>query len=280
MQTNIALIALDLDGTLLQPDGSIAPRDREALLGAASKGVQLVASTGRCLEGIPKNVFSELDIRWALTANGAAVYDARTGEAIYERCMDAPLAAEIMRRVMPLECVSMMFSDGKIYIDETEHSKPERLLFPKGFIDYVRANRHFIPDLIGGLERGELRAQKIAMDFRTDPDGTPHDRAKAAELLSGLKGITCVCGGGTNMEITLEGVDKGVGLKALCDRLGITLSRCMAMGDSENDLALLLAAGVGVAMGDSPKHVRDAADYVTGTNRECGVAQAVARFVP
>ena len=91
--------------------------------------------------------------------------------------------------------------------------------------------------------------------------------------------INVVCGGYNNLEFTAAGVDKGMGLKKLAELLSIPMESTMAIGDTENDLAIIEAAGIGVAMGNATDAVKARADYVTTTNTKDGVAAAIEHFI-
>uniref|UniRef100_UPI000B197650 HAD hydrolase family protein n=1 Tax=Paenibacillus dakarensis TaxID=1527293 RepID=UPI000B197650 len=82
-----------------------------------------------------------------------------------------------------------------------------------------------------------------------------------------------------NLELSVKGITKESGMLEVCNMLGIPMSEVIAMGDSENDVKLLKAAGLGVAMGNAGEHIKSIADVVTATNNEDGVAQAIKKYV-
>ena len=93
-------------------------------------------------------------------------------------------------------------------------------------------------------------------------------------------GVTSVCGGYHNLEFTRADVNKGVALHALAKILSIDPDETMAIGDTENDLAIIKAAGIGVAMGNATPAVKAQADYMTDDNESDGVATAMEHFIP
>ena len=120
--------------------------------------------------------------------------------------------------------------------------------------------------------------EKFTLNYLPAPGGGRVDGEKVHALLEEF-GLKSVSGGTNNDEITAPGADKGAGLLALADHLGIPREQTMACGDSENDLAMLDAAGFAVAMANSEACVFPHADAVTASNEEDGVAKAVYKYV-
>ena len=117
------------------------------------------------------------------------------------------------------------------------------------------------------------------MNFYPNGTGELVDRKEVKEYLENNPMIRLVSGGWGNLELTKSGVDKGKALKILCEKLEISLGDTIAIGDSVNDLDIIKVAGTGVAMKNAMSEVLDAADYVTGTNDACGVAEAIEHFM-
>ncbi|HSK69538.1 MAG TPA: HAD-IIB family hydrolase, partial [Candidatus Limnocylindria bacterium] len=107
---------------------------------------------------------------------------------------------------------------------------------------------------------------------------TSHPPAALRAALGGIRGASLTQSGATNIEVTGDEADKGVGVKVLADRLGVAKHQIMAMGDHLNDLAMLRAAGLKVAMGNSEKELKDISDYVTEDNAHDGAGRAIRRF--
>ena len=105
------------------------------------------------------------------------------------------------------------------------------------------------------------------------------DREEVRKYLESNPAVTTVSGGYNNLEFTRADVNKGVGLQKMAQLLDIPVTQTMAVGDTENDLAIIRAAGFGVAMGNATAAVKSAADYVTTSNDEDGVATAIAHFL-
>ena len=98
-------------------------------------------------------------------------------------------------------------------------------------------------------------------------------------MLTNCPDICVVDGGFHNIEFTAANVNKGVGLRFLADQLGLTIEETMAVGDSGNDAEMLMAAGLGVAMGNASEEIKAIADVVTLSNEACGVAHAIEQYI-
>lgn len=137
----------------------------------------------------------------------------------------------------------------------------------------MRRTRDTVSDNIAYLKERGQDAEKINMFFR-DMDA----RKRMREELSKLPGILVSSSIPNNLEINAEGADKGGALLRLAARLGIARESTMGFGDGENDLSMIRMAGIGVAMENGHESVKEAADYITKTNNEAGVAKAICHF--
>ena len=139
--------------------------------------------------------------------------------------------------------------------------------------ELVRRTRDSVPDNIAYLKERGQDADKINMFF-CDMDA----RKRMREELSKIPGILVSSSIPNNLEINAEGADKGGALIRLAARLGIDREATMSFGDGENDLSMIRMAGIGVAMENGEESVKAAADYITKTNNEAGVAKAICHF--
>ena len=270
----IRLIALDLDGTLFNEEGEISREDAAAIREASDRGVTVVISTGRPYCGVPVEEVAPLGVHCALTVNGAAVYTLPDRKLLFDDCMDARTALGVLRDLEPLNLYYDVFIDGDAYSREDRRALLEQTVLPESAKAYIRRTRIYESDLLGRIEREALRVQKVTINFCRQ-DGALTGREEAERILAAHPEITYVCGGNHNWELNRAGVDKGRGLSRLMELLGIPLSASMACGDSGNDLPLFRTAGVSVAMANAPEEVKRAADFITRSNQEGGVALAI-----
>lgn len=272
MAAKIRLVGFDLDGTVLDNEKRMSERTRRAIEEAIAKGILMIPVTGRPFCGIPEVIREISGIPFYITANGAAVYDAESGACLYEDGLGPAEAGELVRRIGELPVLVDVFADGQGWMEEKRKPYVEQVGYAKAVKDYVWRTRHWVPDLAAYVTEGEQNIQKIAVNF---PAGEEGCREKVLELLKGRSDLAVVSGGGGNLEITKATADKGAALNWVCERRGISLKEVLTIGDSENDLAMIRMAGVGVAMGNGEKCLKEAADYVTASNEEDGVVKAL-----
>ena len=269
----IRMIGLDLDGTLLTGDKRLTEGNREALEDAAKSGVFVVPVTGRPLAGIPEQILELPFIRYIITSNGAVTTDRGGGRPIRERCMARETAEKTLRAAEGKGIIREFFTGGYGY-----HDRSTRELLWKRFertpvLSYLQKSRIEVEDLyeeLGGNETIENLSIMCA---------TPEEKDRVLERVKGIKGIRIIYPWPTDLEITSSDADKGEALLSLAQMLGCRREEVMAMGDGNNDLGLMKAAGLSVAMGNSAPEVIEAADYVTTDNEHDGVALAVRRYV-
>ena len=275
----IKLISLDLDGTLLDTERRLPDRNRRAIQSATQKGIEVIISTGSPYGLMPHDDLRGLNISYAITANGSAIYEYKTGKCIYEESIDTNTIVPILTFLLEKDMHIDMFIQGKGYCPSNTKAIVNKLNVPKARKVYILNNRVWLDDPIEYIEKNQLTMQKTTMNFYPDQSGELVDRKEVKEYLENNPMIRLVSGGWGNLELTKSGVDKGKALKILCRQLQISLDDTIAIGDSINDLDIIKTAGTGVAMGNAMPEVIDAAAYVTGTNDACGVAEAIEHFL-
>lgn len=252
------LIATDLDGTLLAPDGQVSERTRAALATARTAGVELVAATGRSSHtALPK--LTHIDaIRWVVCSNGAVVWDRETGTVHRHRPIDGATASDViaaLRRAVDGVAIGWETRDGFGF--------DERFLQRPASIDEL-ALSHELPEPDASTDVIKLLV-------------TLHHARNADELSTLLlphfpPTVTAAHSGGAFLETTAAGVDKATTLAGLAADLGVDAGQVMAFGDQHNDLPMLEWAGTGVAMDNAHANVRSAADAHAPSNAHDGVA--------
>lgn len=269
---DIRLIALDLDGTLFTDDKHITARTLDTLAAALARGVAVAPATGRPASGVPQELLALPGLRYALTSNGARVWDLIENAPVAEFLMPKDEVAAVLRLLERYEIVADLFVDGQRVCVPLPEGRLERVA-PPNMLPYLRGNRTEVPDIYAYLDASAQLPEKLSLLF-----ADPAERADAWRRIEAM-GLEVSSSIPNNLEVNARGVTKASGLLALAAHLGLTRGQLMACGDSGNDLAMLRAAGLGVAMGNAEPAVKAAAAYVTATNQEDGVAQAIERFV-
>lgn len=272
----IKLIATDMDGTFLD-DGKNIPRENwDALLACAAAGIEIVPATGRTVQGIPEEIKSLPGVRYVIATNGALVADLKENRVIDTCRLPVDLAVRVMKmaRSCPDEVMYDAYIDGRGYTTEQFMEDLDHYVDSVGIRALIKKTRRVVADNISYVMEQNQEVDKINMFF-TDMEAKKRMR-KALEAVPGI----LVCSSlPNNLEINAAGADKGGALLRLAEYLGIRREETMAFGDGENDRSMMELAGVGVAMANGEESVKAAADYVTTTNNEAGVAAAIRQFV-
>ena len=269
---DIKLVALDLDGTLFDNSSHISERNLTAIRSITDKGIHVVISTGRPFEGIPFDQIKGTGINYAITANGSGIYEISTGKCLYENAMDEELVTPILNFLLTRDIHMDAFIGGKGYTPVQCVETAQKLTVPSSIKNYIITTRTRLDNILQFIHENQLKVQKMTLNFYPAADGTLIDRETVRKFLVSNPSITTVCGGYNNLEFTRADANKGVGLRKLAEILGVNPDATMAIGDTENDLAIIEAAGIGVAMGNATDAVKARADYVTTTNTKDGVA--------
>lgn len=276
---DIKLVALDLDGTLFDNSSRISKRNLTAIRSITDKGIHVVISTGRPFEGIPFDQIKGTGINYAITANGSGIYEISTGKCLYENAMDEELVTPILNFLLTRDIHMDAFIGGKGYTPVQCVETAQKLTVPSSIKNYIITTRTRLDNILQFIHENQLKVQKMTLNFYPAADGTLIDRETVRKFLVSNPSITTVCGGYNNLEFTRADANKGVGLRKLAEILGVNPDATMAIGDTENDLAIIEAAGIGVAMGNATDAVKARADYVTTTNTKDGVAAALEHFI-
>lgn len=239
----IKLIALDMDGTLLNDDHEVSKNNREAIQKAQQKGVDVVICTGRSLMAC-ETYAQELQLTsYIVTGNGSEIWHT-SGQLIERNLLKSELIDMMWKLRNEHNTNHWAASISKVW----KNDMPEDILNDEWLKFGFETKNNEIREMIFNLlsENPELEVSNSSL---------------------------------TNIEINAAGVNKAVALTKLCTFLNIEMDNVLAVGDSLNDMAMIKEAGCGVAMGNAQPTVKEFSDWVTSTNNEDGVADAIHQFV-
>lgn len=268
-KAEIKLIAVDLDGTLLDSNHQIGERSGKALKAAMEKGVQVVIATGKSIRGA-QVVIDQLKLKTPGVFNqGTTIYRA-DGTLLTETTMDKSLVRQILTFAEDRGFQVAVYSRDRILVREISkrmqqltvdyhEPEPERVGPLQNILDNMSIHKMLITKPGDGRAVSALRWQ-LGMQIQN----------RAGLLQVGIPDM---------LEILPAGVSKGYGVKQLIKEMGVSASAVLAIGDAENDVEMLQLAGIGVAMGNASAHVKSVAKHVVASNDADGVAEAVERFV-
>ena len=271
---DIRIIALDLDGTLLDSDKNLSEANRAALAAAAAKGILVVPTTGRFFGMMPPAVRDLPFVRYAITVNGAQVYDRETDTAIVREELPLEQALAIMRYLDGFDVIYDCYQDNWGRMTRAMQEKAEEYAQCPHYVKMIREFRKPYPDLKDYLAEQGRDVQKIML-FARNP--AVRDRI-LADIQTHFDNLAVSTSTFNNLEINTATAHKGRAIERFAAHFGWTLANCMAFGDGLNDLSMVKMAGTGVAMANAAPEVLAAADYVTLSNDDDGVAAALRHF--
>lgn len=271
MSKAFRLIALDLDGTTLDPQGRVSPRTRDAIAATVANGTYVMFATGRNLTE-SRQVLAEAGHRpMAIFAGGAQVVDTREDRPLLTVPMHGALARELTLDLESLGHAVLALQDalatGVDYLISSQHAMD---VATSKWLHLTKTRTERRADLATYRHEGTLRISVVVPAHRT---------ADVASLLRGRyagrvvwHGITVAQRGVDVIEIFDPTVTKWTGIQHVAGLLGISEEETITVGDDMNDLPMLGAAGLGVAMGNANDRVKATAKRTIGHNGEDGLA--------
>ena len=265
----LRMIALDLDGTTLTRSG-LTRRTKETLEEAIRRGIHVVIATGRVYAALPERVKQIEGLQYIITSNGAHISDAATGAFLYSDYLH-PAAVEAALDILPQAGHPVeVFTGGKAYIDRSVYDDLAQNGSDFMSAKYVLRTRIPVDGIYDLLREHRACIENINIHFASQ-----EDRMAMWARLAALPHMTVTSSTHHNVEIGGETTSKASALAEVCRRLGLGLDQVIAFGDSPNDKAMITECGFGVAMGNATDDVKAAADCVTLSNEEEGVAYAI-----
>ena len=274
MSRTIRMIGVDLDGTLLNSEKQLTAYTREVLKKAIEQEVAVVVATGRPFSGVPDELKHFPGIRYALTANGARILDMQKQKVVYENLLSVESSEKVIDILRKHHAIHEFFVDGVGYMNEDGLKNVYAYFEDPHMAEYLQSTRIPVKDVKEKLQTMKCEVDKLQGIFRNQKD-----KQEALEELNTLSGIVVTAAMDNNLEINKEGTNKGLGLLQLGKSLGISREEIMACGDGGNDVEMLKEVGFAIAMANAYDPVKTAADFVTVSNDEDGVAKAIERFV-
>ena len=274
MKKDIRIIALDLDGTLLNSNKELTERNYRALEAAAAKGIQIVPTTGRFYDGMPQMIRELPFVNYAITINGAHVHNVHTGEVLYRAEIPWQQALELLEFLDTLPVVYDCYLDNGAFMTAAMQDSIEHYTDNPHYRKMVRDLRKPVPELKGFVAERRQDVQKSQF-FTMDGEL----RRRMLEELPRRFPCTIVSSAlEHNVEINNEHANKGAAVLALAEHLGCGAEHVMAFGDGLNDLTMIEAAGMGVVMDNGADELKRCADYITDDCDHDGVAAAIEKF--
>jgi Cof subfamily protein (haloacid dehalogenase superfamily) len=269
------LLVLDVDGTLTMPDGEISRRVKAALHEAMAAGVLVTLATGRSF-ALARRYAEALALRLpVIVHSGAAIRDSATGEVLYETPVPQPATSEVVRLAAAFGLQPILFRTGNH--DENVLAGPPELDNPAS--DWYLGNKR---EALIRLPVEQLAASEAPLNI-----AVPAPPERGMELLHAARDVS-----GCRLFLTrfqhrpwaiVEALapesSKAAAMRHLASLIEVRADQVIAVGDQPNDLEMIEAAGLGVAMGNAAEIVKERAGVVAPSNEEDGVAWVIERFI-
>ena len=263
------LIAMDLDGTLNNDEKQITEITKNALMAAQQRGIRLALASARPSPGLyrERDVLCLQDHEGILMSyNGGRIVDAATGKVLFETSMPLDETKAVLRFLENLPVTPILDDGVQFYVTDKNAY----------MVEYECWNNQMVCSEVENLaEFISFAPVKILMSVQ--PEILKDVQAQIAAFLP--EDLTVVQTAAFYLEVIPKVINKGQGIRDICRTLGISPEEVIAFGDAANDIPMLQAAGVGVAMGNAADAVKAAADKITRTNNEDGIAAALAELL-
>jgi len=291
------LIAIDIDGTLLKNDKTISNSTIKAIKEASSKGVKIVLSTGRPIQGLEKyakqlNITSNDD--YGIACSGAFVQCLGTKEVLFEstltyddmqylynvaKQLKITLNILLQKEALILTPTLNITTQLEALLSDLNMKVVDFTTLSKDIIInravYINENLYFKEHLVGVMKRNNYKL--TIPEISNGNDSLVLDKENTPIEL--FNKFTVLRPSYNTLEILSKGVTKGTGIQLIAEKLGIHKDEVICIGDSGNDIAMINYAGLGVAMGNATTQIKEAADFVTLSNEEDGVAHVINKFI-
>jgi Cof subfamily protein (haloacid dehalogenase superfamily) len=264
------LLALNIDGTLLQSNGRLHRSTKEAVSYVMEKGVNVTLVTSRSFPSAQR-IARALKIETPIVSNRGAFISSKLDDPIFEKKVNADVAFEIVRFLEGFECQIRLFNEQ---YSLGNRSKLSQNLMTRTFFssaDPYLYSHQFVDSVSEALSEMGMNPSKLEIYFEDE-----EDLDDAVKALTGMfNEINLVKMNKTRLEIVPAGVSKLNGLLKVAEHLNLTSNEIVYIGDEVDDIPIIEAVGLGVSMGNSPFEVKKASGWVTRSNNEHGVSYMV-----
>lgn len=273
--SKVRLIALDLDGTTLDSSKQVSEKNRNAIINAVKNGVHVCIASGRAFDTLPSVVTEIPGIEYAITSNGAAVYEIRDKKCLRSYKLTAESVKTILELTKDMPVTYEAFIEGRAYAGSEYIHNPVKFGATKEAIHYIQTTRTLIDDITGFIRQhvNELDSMDIIVkdaDMKEKVCDAIYKETQDVYITSSVKQL---------VEISYKDAGKKSGVKFLADRLGVPKEEIAAFGDADNDKDMIEYAGYGIAVANASISLKEKADYITLSNDEDGIAYAFANIL-
>lgn len=265
------MIALDMDGTLLNSQKEISKQSLEAINKAFDAGKEVILCTGRCVPELEEYIRQIPRLRYIVGISGALVYDLQEEKSIYINKIQDNMIEKILETVKNQD-IMVHFLGEKSLVQRSQMESMEYYQMGRysGLFQHVATP---VEDIFEYYRKQKPQVMKVNLYHPN-----PQDREKTREKFSGEK-LVFINAEKASLELSAEGTTKGTGLCKLCEYLAISLEQVIAVGDADNDLDVLSKAGLSIAMGNANESVKNICDVTVSDCDHDGCAEAIEKYL-
>lgn len=271
----IRCIAIDLDRTTLNTQGKLSGENRKMLEAASDAGIEIVAASGRSLDSLPEEITALKNIRYAVTSNGAAVYDLVNQKYLRQYKMTEDSVRKILALTENQRVAYEAFIDGRPYAQKSYVDDPVSHGATPHAVGYIQSTRIPVEDMRGFMMRhmGELDCLDLVTGdekLKTNLWKMIGEEVDDVYITSSVPQL---------LEISHADAGKENGAAFLLELLGLKREELAAFGDADNDRGLLKFAGIGFAVENASDSCKAAADRIVPSNDDNGVAEGIRQIL-
>ena len=269
-----SLIAFDMDGTLLNSKEEISERNIKAIRKAAAMGKVVAFCTGRSPDELKDYLSVVPEVRYAITDNGALIWDIKEQKRIDSTEIPGSLAAEALDCAEGFDYMLQFFNEKCMFEAGYEGRDFETHGLGEYYEMYTRIAT-WIPGMEQEFRNGRISPCKMSIHL-----SSYEDYLKVRKLIEEKQmPLDLKFSNAYSVEVTKLGVTKGEGLRKLCGYLGTCMKETIAVGDNDNDSDAVMAAGLGIAVGNAKDSLKKVADIIVADNDHDGAAEAIEKYL-
>lgn len=266
------LIAFDMDGTLLDSSHQITTDSLDAIDAAVNAGKTVILSTGRSLSELNDYRQALRNVRYFICESGALLVDASNDRILHTEQIEPSAVREIIHIASPEAAMIYIASNGRNLATRSYVMRMADFCIGQ-YQDIFLKTGILVDDIVELYNKEAFPIEKLNLF-----SATPELREYFMQALSHLP-LEMACAEETSLELSPKNVSKGSGLIKLCEYLSVPVERTIAVGDSDNDIAILRTAGLSVAMGNARPHIKEISNVVVADHNHGGCAEAIYQYL-
>lgn len=267
----VKCISLDLDGTTLYDDKNISERTKKSIEQAITEGIQVVIASGRCYDSLPTAVKKITGIEYAITSNGAVIYNLKKNECIRKFSVPEKIVEKLQKITKSISCTFEVFYNGKAYAETSYIKDPEAFGVNTTMVEYIKTTRNQVTSIHEFILMHQKEIESIDILVK---DNVHFDNLfKKIKTLSDQIYVTTSVG--NRIEISSAKAGKHAALEFILSQIGISRIETASFGNADNDIGMIEYTKYGMAVKNATQKCLDAAWKIVPSNKEDGVAVGI-----